>query len=229
MAAQTVASSVLRVACKAPTVAKSTKVVALSSRNAGFAPMQASLKMTPAVQRLVNLVIEAKSEAEIPAAAKPLIATAVANVLMASPAMAGELFDFNLTLPIIMGQYLVLMVILDKLIFAPVGEVLDNRDSELRSKLVAVKDNSSELDALAEEAAAILKAARADAQEAIQSAKSKTEKECAEKLSTANNKMQKELATALSNLEKQKQESLGNLDAQVEALASEIVKKVLPA
>ena len=39
-------------------------------------------------------------------------------------------------------------MILDKLVYAPVGEVLDKRDTDLKSKLASVKDNSGELDGL---------------------------------------------------------------------------------
>lgn len=39
---------------------------------------------------------------------------AIANLIAASPAMAGNVFDFNLTLPIMAGQFLALMVFLDK-------------------------------------------------------------------------------------------------------------------
>ncbi len=53
---------------------------------------------------------------QLPALAKPAFATAVANVLMALPAAAeaGKLFDFNLTLPVMAGEILLLMVFLDK-------------------------------------------------------------------------------------------------------------------
>jgi len=90
-----------------------------------------------------------RSEVEVPAAMKPVLAATVSNLLIAAPSHAGVLFDFNLTLPIIAGQFLALMFVLDKLIYTPVGEVLDKRDGELRSKLAAVKDNSTELNALA--------------------------------------------------------------------------------
>ena len=43
------------------------------------------------------------------------------------------------------GQFLILMVVLDKLVYKPVGAVLDARDSELRTKLEAVKDNAGDL------------------------------------------------------------------------------------
>lgn len=82
-------------------------------------------------------------------AVRGALTAVVSNVLLAGPANAGVLFDFNLTLPIIAGQFLALMFIMDKLVYSPVGEVLDKRDGELRSKLMAVKDNSAELGALA--------------------------------------------------------------------------------
>ena len=54
---------------------------------------------------------------------------------------AGKIFDFNLTLPLMAGQFLLLMVFLDKTWFGPVGKLLEDRDAELRSKLGAFRDN----------------------------------------------------------------------------------------
>jgi hypothetical protein len=80
-------------------------------------------------------------------AVRAAFAAAAGNALLAAPAFAepGKIFDFNLTLPLMAGQFLVLMVVLDKLVYSPVGKVLDDRDAQLRSKLEAVKDNSSDL------------------------------------------------------------------------------------
>jgi hypothetical protein len=87
------------------------------------------------------------SAVELPAALRPAVAVAVGNALLAAPALAepGKIFDFNLTLPLMAGQFLLLMIILDKLVYTPVGKVLDDRDAVLRSKLEAVKDNSGDL------------------------------------------------------------------------------------
>jgi F-type H+-transporting ATPase subunit b len=43
------------------------------------------------------------------------------------------------------GEFLLLMVFLDKVWFGPVGRVLDARDADLRSKLGLVKNNGSEV------------------------------------------------------------------------------------
>ena len=68
------------------------------------------------------------------------------NAIVALPSFAGEpgkIFDFNLTLPIIAAEFLLLMVILDKTVFGPVGKALDDRDNLIRDQLAAVGDNSS--------------------------------------------------------------------------------------
>jgi len=105
--------------------------------------------------------------------AKPAALAAVSNVIMALPASAdaGKLFDFNLTLPVMAGQFLLLMVFLDKTWFTPVGELLDRRDSELRGMIGEVKDNSSQLAALKAEAEEILRSARADSQSQLKALK----------------------------------------------------------
>lgn len=72
---------------------------------------------------------------------KPALAALAANVLAALPAHAeaGKIFDFNFTLPIIVTEFLLLMVFLDKFWFGPVGRNLDERDKYLRDKLANVK------------------------------------------------------------------------------------------
>ena len=79
---------------------------------------------------------------------KPTVATILTNAVIVLPSLAGEpgkIFDFNLTLPIIASEFLLLMVILDKTVFGPVGKALDDRDALIRSQLAAVGDNSTEV------------------------------------------------------------------------------------
>jgi len=216
----------------------------LSSRtHTTCSPVLPKAASAPGMTRLVSLVCEAQQgsksaaakamqavrEVEVPAAMKPVLAATVSNLLIAAPSHAGVLFDFNLTLPIIAGQFLALMFVLDKLIYTPVGEVLDKRDGELRSKLAAVKDNSTELNALAAEAEGYLAAARNDAAAAINKSKNETEKECAEKVAAAKSKMDKELKVAMDQLMASKEESMKGLDKSVKELSDLVVAKVLPA
>ena len=103
-----------------------------------------------------------KSSATTVAAPKAKIASAIDRVKLpalalaaqatalvpAAHAEAGKLFDFDLTLPIIATEFLLLMTILDKTVFGPVGKALDDRDELIRSQLAAVGDNSSEVEGL---------------------------------------------------------------------------------
>lgn len=124
---------------------------------------------------------------EMPAAVKPVVFTVVSNVLLAAPALAegGKIFDFGLTGPIMAAQFLLLMVYLDKGWFGPVGQVLDERDEDIRQKLASVGDNSAEIEKLEAEASQILKDARAEAQGKINEARSEAQGKMAEKFNAA--------------------------------------------
>jgi len=95
----------------------------------------ASSATKAASRRSVSLVVRASAQQQRPqralqlpsleATVKPAVAAAVTNLLMVLPASAepGKLFDFNLTLPIMAGEFLLLMVFLEKFWFTPVGKV----------------------------------------------------------------------------------------------------------
>lgn len=167
---------------------------------------------------------------QMPAGIKPAALAAVANALAVLPAHAeaGKIFDFNLTLPIMTVQFLLLMVFLDKTWFTPVGKALDDRDASLRAKLGSVKDNSGDVKKLQDEAEKVLREARQEAQAMIKEAKTKTQEEQGKKLAETKAKIDKELESALATLEKEKEEALKDLDAQVGKLSGEILARVLP-
>eukprot|EP00250_Pteridium_aquilinum_P013919 c21657_g1_i1 orf=262-990(+) len=160
------------------------------------------------------------------------------NTLWAVPAIAaeiaeeaeekGKIFDFNLTLPIIAAEFLLLMVALDNIWFKPVAKVMDDRDEAIRQKLVGVRDNSDEIKKLQQEAEAILKAARAETTAELNKMKRETAAKLDAKLQESRDRIEKELAEALANLEVQKQETLKSLDKQVQELSEQIVAKVIP-
>ena len=157
-------------------------------------------------------------------------AAAVANAVAASPAFAeaGKIFDFNLTLPLMAGQFLLLMVFLDKTWFGPVGKVLDERDAMLREQMAFAKDGGGELESLQKQAEEALRAARADAAAAVAAARSSAAAEQATKLAEVKAAVDRELATALAALASEKESALKNLDAQVDRLSADILGRVLP-
>lgn len=149
----------------------------------------------PAVRRVATFVAEAREEsrrapeANVGEVVRSFVdqklnpmAIAAVNMMVAFPALAGEekgkIFDFNLTLPIIAVQFLLLMVALDNIWFKPVSKVMDDRDSMIRNKLTSVRDNSSELTALEKEAQQIIRQARSE----ITAQQNEHKKKLAEKL-----------------------------------------------
>lgn len=143
-------------------------------------------------------------------------------------AEAGKIFDFNFTLPIMAGQFLLLMVFLEKTWFSPVGKLLDERDSQLREKLAIVKDNSGEVQKLQGDAEKIIAEARSAAQKQVADAKAAVSAEAAKELASAKAKVDAELSRALAALEAEKDAALKGLDAQVAKLSADILSRVLP-
>ncbi|XP_057828379.1 ATP synthase subunit b', chloroplastic [Cryptomeria japonica] len=154
------------------------------------------------------------------------------NSLLAMPALAeiekAKLFDFNLTLPIIVAEFLLLMVALDNIWIKPLGKFMDDRDEEIRQKLLSVRDNSEEIKRLQEEADAILKAARAEVTASLNQMKKEMSAELEAKLKESRTRVEKELELALQKLDVQKEETLRSLDKQIGELSEGIVKKVMP-
>ncbi|KAM4122735.1 hypothetical protein ACB094_01G106100, partial [Castanea mollissima] len=161
---------------------------------------------------------------------KYLSLVAATSLTLAPPSLSVEmekaaLFDFNLTLPIIVAEFLFLMVALDKIYYTPVGKFMDERDAAIRAKLSDVKDTSGEVKQLEEQAAAVMKAARAEIAAALSKMKKETQEEVEQKLAEGRKKVEAELQEALASLELQKEETLKALDSQIAALSQEIVKK----
>lgn len=194
----------------------------------------ASAARTAQPTRAVRMVVRASSQKQLPAivkpVAKPIVSAIVANALMALPAAAeaGKLFDFNLTLPIMAGELLLLMVFLDKFWFGPVGKVLDERDALLRSQLGSVKDGSSELAKLTAEAEQLIKEARAEVSAMVNKQKNEKQSELDKIYAEAKLKVTKETEAAIAVMEKESEGLLKSLDAQAEKISGEVLKRVLP-
>ena len=118
--------------------------VTASANKAPVANKTATKTVAPTQRASIGARAVAFAKTNVPAA------VALVNAVAASPAHAeaGKLFDFDLTLPIIATEFLLLMTILDKTVFGPVGKALDDRDELIRSQLAAVGDNSSEVESL---------------------------------------------------------------------------------
>ncbi|KAI3687714.1 hypothetical protein L1987_81416 [Smallanthus sonchifolius] len=185
-----------------------------------------SLPAIPTTKPLFSLSITPKTLATAAAVAASIAATPLPS--LAEEFEKAQLFDFDLTLPIIAAEFLFLMFTLDKLYYSPLGNFMDKRDAEIKEKLSSVKDTSTEVKALEEQAAAIMRAARAEISAALNKMKKETAAEVDAKLAEGRKKVEAELQEALASLEKQKEETIKSLDSQIAALSQEIVNKVLP-
>ncbi|PNW76927.1 hypothetical protein CHLRE_11g481450v5 [Chlamydomonas reinhardtii] len=197
-------------------------------------PQQAVVRAAkPAAARPLRLVVRAsaqKPQQQLAQLAKPALSAIVANALMAMPAAAeaGKIFDFNLTLPVMAGEFLLLMVFLEKTWFTPVGKVLDERDNLIRSKLGSVKDNTGDVDKLVLEAETILKSARSDVSAMINTKKAAKQSELDKTYNEAKAKITAEVESSIAGLEQESASMLKSLDAQVDKISAEVLKRVLP-
>eukprot|EP00884_Botryococcus_braunii_P007388 jgi/Botrbrau1/16650/Bobra.0068s0066.1 len=201
---------------------------------AGVAPRQRclSLVVRADTNRSTQKAMEnAVRKSDIPSWLKPSALVALTNALAVLPAHAeaGKIFDFNATLPIMVGQFLLLMFFLDKFWFGPVGKVLDERDALIRNQLGSVKEGGDELEKLQAEAERILAEARAEAQKLIADARAAGLEASNSEVAKIKEQLDKELAEALATLETEKTAALKDLSNQVNKLSGDILARILPA
>ena len=160
---------------------------------------------------------------------------AVTGLLVALPALAeeeetkGALFDFDATLPSMVAQFLLLMVLLNTTFYGPVGKVIDERDTFIKDKLASVKGGASETQSLAAKTEAILSEARAEAAKEINAMKDATDAKVKAKLAEAKAEQDKKIAAAMTQLASESQASENALKAEVGPTVDKVVAKVLPA
>jgi len=155
------------------------------------------------------------------------LAAQAAALVPAAHAEAGKLFDFDLTLPIIATEFLILMTILDKTVFGPVGKALDDRDELIRSQLAAVGDNSAEVDGLIAEKEKIIADARAEVASEVAAMKAKMDADVAAAADKAKAEVDAQIAQAMVALEAAKKDSAAQVDKQASAIADQIIQKVV--
>lgn len=111
-------------------------------------PIAPTKKTSPSLSpRKLSIRAQSKpSSSAIPNLKRLFSVPSIAMLAAASPLPAlaeqmekAALFEFNLTLPIIAIEFLLLMVALDKLYFSPLGKFMDERDAKIRSELSEVQ------------------------------------------------------------------------------------------
>merc|ERR1712107_129958 len=111
------------------------------------------------------------------AAAQPwqMASTAAVLASMPTPAHAGGMFDFGITLPFVAITFLTMMATLNALWFAPVTAEVDDRNAKLLKTLSEATDMLSKADEIQVEYTEQIREARSKASAEVKAYREKTE------------------------------------------------------
>ena len=156
-----------------------------------------------------------------------LLTTAVAVVEEVEE--KGKLFDFDATLPLMMIQIVVLVVVLDALFYKPLGKVLDDRADYIRGGLGEAKARLTEAEELKIKYETELAETRRASNAVIATAKADAQKIAAGQIAETQQAAQVQREQAQQEIDKQKQSAFAALEPQIEALSRQILTKLLGA
>merc|ERR1711879_831110 len=103
------------------------------------------------------------------------VMVAAAALFTPTPAYAGGMFDFGLTLPFVAVTFLTMMAVLNALFYAPVSEEMEDRNKKLLQTLSEATDMLSKADEIQVEYTEQIRVARERASMAVQEYRKETE------------------------------------------------------
>nr|UNJ16416.1 ATP synthase CFO B' subunit subunit II [Boldiaceae sp.] len=139
----------------------------------------------------------------------------------------GGLFDFNATLPLMILQFLILMVILNFIFYKPIIKILDERDEYIRTSLTIASNNLLKANLLTTSYETQLAEARKAAQLTIAISKKEAQQLVSTRLQEAQKDAEQLVSEASKQLEVQKKQALKTLEMQVDILSDQIKAKLL--
>lgn len=137
------------------------------------------------------------------------------------------MFDFDLTLPLMAVQFILLVVILNGIFYKPLNKVLDERADYIRSKETDGKERLAKAKELAQEYEKQLADARKESQKVIGEAQADAQKIAAETIANAQREAQSKKEEASLEIAQQRQAALGVLEQEVDNLSRQILEKLL--
>jgi len=166
----------------------------------------------------------------VPAAATAAAVAGVCNLANAFPALAaaGKIFDFDLTLPYMATEIVLLSFFLEKLWFGPVGKLLDERNTALKENLQSASGNLEECSNIVQFAEEGLETLRKSLATERDEKLASLNAECEAAMAATKSVIDQEIATALEGLESDRAAVLASLEKEVEGFCWEILDKVLP-
>lgn len=139
----------------------------------------------------------------------------------------GGLFDFDATLPVMMVQLLVLMLVLNAIFYKPLIKVLDERKQYILSNFNEAEKCLQQASELTTQYEKKITDARQNALKLTNTTRSDIQKFVSEKLEEAQKKADNELYSATNKLEFQKDEALKSLESEVQTLSTKVLDKLL--
>ena len=152
--------------------------------------------------------------------------------LLAVEAAAGKeggLFDLDATLPLMAIQFLILVLILNATFYKPLGKAIDERNDYVRKNQLDAQERLAKAEQLAKQYEQELASARGRSQSIVAEAQADAQKIAAEKIAQAQKEAQAQREQAAQETEQQKQAAMASLQQQVDALARQILEKLLGA
>ena len=142
-------------------------------------------------------------------------------------AASGGLFDIDATLPLMAVQFVILALILDAVLYKPLGRAIDERADYIRSRQMGSQEQVAKVERLTQEYEDALASARREAQGIVAEAQAEAQAVASKALTEAQQQAQAEREAARGEIDRQKQAAAASLDAQVDVLSRQIVKKLL--
>nr|YP_010728654.1 ATP synthase CFO B' chain subunit II [Phymatolithon calcareum]WEA76760.1 ATP synthase CFO B' chain subunit II [Phymatolithon calcareum] len=139
----------------------------------------------------------------------------------------GGLFDFNATLPLMILQFLLLMIILNYLFYKPVTNILDERADYIRNSLTTASAYLLKADELTQKYEQALAESRKKAQNIIRQSQKEAQGIVSVNIKQAQQEAEKLVYAASEQLNIQKEQALKTLEDQVDMLSDHIKSKLL--
>lgn len=139
----------------------------------------------------------------------------------------GGIFDFNATLPLMMLQFVVLMLILNFIFYKPITNVLDERADYIRNSLTTASAYLLQADELTKKYEDALAESRKEAQNIIRKSQKEAQDIVTINIKQAQKEAEKLVEEASEQLNSQKEKALKTLENQVDILSDHIKSKLL--
>jgi F-type H+-transporting ATPase subunit b len=148
-------------------------------------------------------------------------------IMPATQMLAGGLFDFNATLPLMAIQFILLTVVLTFVFYKPVAKVLDDRETFISGNLTTASEKLIKADDLYKQYEEQLKSARVNAQSIVAESEKEAKDAVANEIGQARADAAALIEQTNKELEAQKSLAIEKLDTQVDEISQLIKEKLL--